>query len=53
MCLPSLPWFPQFFLSEDDHVARKGRESPQSARKLEIVPHSAEGADNTDSSSSE
>lgn len=44
---------PQFFLSEDDHVSRKGRDSPQSARKLDIVPHSAEGADNTDCSSSE
>lgn len=44
---------PQFFLSDDEHAARKGRESPQSARTLDIVPHSAEGADTTDSSSSE
>ncbi|XP_075903855.1 anion exchange protein 2b isoform X2 [Nelusetta ayraudi] len=43
----------EFFLSDDEHAARKGRESPQSARKLDIVPHSAEGADNTDSSSSD
>lgn len=44
---------PQFFLSDDEHVAKQGKESPHSARKLDIVPHSAEGADNTDASSSE
>ena len=44
---------PQFFVSDDDHVAKSDKDSPHSARKLEIVPQSGEGADTEDGSSSE
>lgn len=34
-------------------MAKRGKESPQQARKLEIVPQSGEGADSEDATSSE
>uniref|UniRef100_UPI0037E93780 anion exchange protein 2b n=1 Tax=Semicossyphus pulcher TaxID=241346 RepID=UPI0037E93780 len=43
----------EFFLSDEDHVAKRGKESPHSARELDIVPHSAEGADTDDATSSD
>ncbi|XP_041669769.1 anion exchange protein 2b isoform X2 [Cheilinus undulatus] len=43
----------EFFLSDDDHVSKRSKESPHSARELDIVPHSAEGADHEDASSSD
>ncbi|XP_074549092.1 anion exchange protein 2b isoform X2 [Halichoeres trimaculatus] len=43
----------EFFLSEDDDVAKRGKESPHSARELEIVHHSAEGAEPEDATSSD
>ncbi|XP_030254431.1 anion exchange protein 2b isoform X3 [Sparus aurata] len=43
----------EFFVSDDDHVAKSDKESPHSARKLEIVPQSGEGADTEDGSSSD
>ncbi|CAJ1082555.1 anion exchange protein 2b [Xyrichtys novacula] len=43
----------EFFLSDDDHVAKRGKDSPHSARELDIVPHSAEGADPEDATSSD
>lgn len=52
--MPSRSVFsPQFFVSDEDHVAKCGKESPHLARKLEIVPQSAEGADVEDVTSSE
>nr|QOU09171.1 csolute carrier family 4 member 2B [Lateolabrax maculatus] len=43
----------EFFVSDEDHVAKRGKESPQQARKLEIVPQSGEGADSEDATSSD
>ncbi|XP_035854122.1 anion exchange protein 2b isoform X2 [Sander lucioperca] len=43
----------EFFVSDEDHVAKCGKESPHLARKLEIVPQSAEGADVEDVTSSD
>uniref|UniRef100_A0A3Q3FCB0 Anion exchange protein n=1 Tax=Labrus bergylta TaxID=56723 RepID=A0A3Q3FCB0_9LABR len=43
----------EFFLSDDDHVVKRGKESPHSARELDVVPHSADGADNEDATSSD
>ncbi|XP_034718108.1 anion exchange protein 2b isoform X5 [Etheostoma cragini] len=43
----------EFFLSDEDHVAKRGKESPHLARKLEIVPQSAEGAAAEDATSSD
>ncbi|KAM9337663.1 anion exchange protein 2-like [Symphorus nematophorus] len=43
----------EFFLSDEDHVAKRDKESPHSARELDIVPLSAEGADTEDGSSSD
>ncbi|XP_059182588.1 anion exchange protein 2b isoform X1 [Centropristis striata] len=40
----------EFFLSDEDHVAK---ESPRSARELDIVPQSAAGADTEDATSSD
>ncbi|XP_058486375.1 anion exchange protein 2b isoform X3 [Solea solea] len=42
----------EFFLSEDEHVAKHDTESSHSARELEIVPQSGVGSD-TDVSSNE
>ncbi|XP_063768721.1 anion exchange protein 2b isoform X5 [Eleginops maclovinus] len=43
----------EFFLSDEDQVAKLGKESPHSARALEIVPQSGVGADPEDASSSD
>ncbi|XP_038586486.1 anion exchange protein 2b isoform X2 [Micropterus salmoides] len=43
----------EFFVSDDDHAAKRGRESVSSARELVIVAKSAEGADTEDDSSSD
>ncbi|KAI3354861.1 hypothetical protein L3Q82_004656 [Scortum barcoo] len=43
----------EFFVSDEDHVAKCDKESPHTARKLDIVPHSGVGADTEDSSSSD
>lgn len=43
----------EFFLSDEDQVSKRGKESPHSARELEIVPQSGVGADTEDSSSSD
>ncbi|XP_070709125.1 anion exchange protein 2b isoform X2 [Pempheris klunzingeri] len=43
----------EFFVSDEDHSTKHGKESPHSARDLEIVPQSAEGADTEDGSSSD
>ncbi|XP_039645425.1 anion exchange protein 2b isoform X2 [Perca fluviatilis] len=43
----------EFFVSDEDHVAKRGKESPHLARKLEIVPQSAERADAEDATSSD
>ncbi|XP_034562277.1 anion exchange protein 2b [Notolabrus celidotus] len=43
----------EFFLSDDDHVSKRGKDSPHSARELDIVPHSADGADPDDATSSD
>ncbi|KAM8730861.1 anion exchange protein 2b isoform 1-T1 [Acanthopagrus schlegelii] len=43
----------EFFVSDDDHVAKSDKDSPHSARKLEIVPQSGEGRDTEDGSSSD
>ncbi|CAN9506407.1 unnamed protein product [Ophioblennius macclurei] len=43
----------EFFVSDEDHVGRQGRESPRSARELHIVPHSASGTDAEDSTSTD
>ncbi|XP_073345003.1 anion exchange protein 2b isoform X1 [Pagrus major] len=43
----------EFFVSDEDHAAKSDKESPRSARKLEIVPQSGEGADTEDASSSD
>lgn len=43
----------EFFLSEEDQVAKRDKESPQTARELDIVPQSAAGADTEDASSSD
>ncbi|KAM6971021.1 anion exchange protein 2b isoform 1-T1 [Tautogolabrus adspersus] len=43
----------EFFLSDDDHVVKRGKESPHSARELDIVTHSADGADTEDATSSD
>lgn len=43
----------EFFLSEDDHAAKRGKGSPHSARELDIVPHSAEGTEPEDATSSD
>ncbi|KAI4806490.1 hypothetical protein KUCAC02_017315 [Chaenocephalus aceratus] len=43
----------EFFLSDEDHVSKRGKESPHSARELEIVPQSGVGADTEYASSSD
>ncbi|XP_040922097.1 anion exchange protein 2b isoform X1 [Toxotes jaculatrix] len=43
----------EFFLSDEDHVAKRGKESPRSARELDIVPQSGVGADTEDSTSTD
>ncbi|KAI9516666.1 Anion exchange protein 2 [Dissostichus eleginoides] len=43
----------EFFLSDEDQVSKRGKESPNSARELEIVPQSGVGADTEDASSSD
>ncbi|XP_060920797.1 anion exchange protein 2b isoform X2 [Labrus mixtus] len=43
----------EFFLSDDDHVVKRGKESPHSARELDVVPRSADGADTEDATSSD
>ena len=44
---------PQFFVSDEDHVAKQGTESPHSARELDIVPQSGVGVDTEDATSTE
>ncbi|XP_044031812.1 anion exchange protein 2b isoform X2 [Siniperca chuatsi] len=43
----------EFFVSDEDHVAKWGKESPHSSRELNIVPQSGEGADPEDATSSD
>ncbi|XP_054479243.1 anion exchange protein 2b [Anoplopoma fimbria] len=43
----------EFFLSDEDHVAKRSKESPHSTRELDIVPQSAVGADTEDATSSD
>ncbi|XP_049420756.1 anion exchange protein 2b isoform X1 [Epinephelus fuscoguttatus] len=43
----------EFFVSDEDQVAKRGTESPHTARELDIVPHSGVGADTEDASSSD
>lgn len=42
----------EFFVSDED-VGKHGKESPRPARELHIVPHSASGADEKDSTSTD
>ncbi|XP_071340971.1 anion exchange protein 2b isoform X4 [Trachinotus anak] len=43
----------EFFVSDDDHVASRGKESPHSARELDIVPLSGAAADTEDATSTD
>nr|XP_046226635.1 anion exchange protein 2b isoform X1 [Scatophagus argus] len=43
----------EFFVSDEDHVARQDKESPHSGRRLDIVPHSGVGGDTEDASSTD
>ncbi|KAG7231196.1 hypothetical protein INR49_012027 [Caranx melampygus] len=43
----------EFFVSDDEHLASRGKESPSSARDLDIVPQSGEAADTEDASSTD
>ncbi|XP_029313350.1 anion exchange protein 2b isoform X2 [Cottoperca gobio] len=43
----------EFFVSDEDQVAKRGKDSPHSARELDIVPQSGVGADTEDASSSD
>ncbi|XP_039982294.1 anion exchange protein 2b isoform X2 [Xiphias gladius] len=43
----------EFFVSDEDHVAKQGTESPQSARELDIVPQSGVGVDTEDATSTD
>uniref|UniRef100_A0A8D3CA72 Anion exchange protein n=1 Tax=Scophthalmus maximus TaxID=52904 RepID=A0A8D3CA72_SCOMX len=43
----------EFFVSDEDHVAKCGKESPHSARELDIVPQSGVGADADDVTSTD
>ncbi|KAM9332172.1 anion exchange protein 2b isoform 2-T3 [Pholidichthys leucotaenia] len=43
----------EFFVSDEDHVAKYRKGSPLSARELDVVPHSARGADPEDASSTD
>ncbi|XP_069552462.1 anion exchange protein 2b [Brachyistius frenatus] len=43
----------EFFVSDEDNVRKRGKKSRHSARELEIVPQSAEGADPEDSASTD
>ncbi|KAF7667990.1 hypothetical protein LDENG_00037530 [Lucifuga dentata] len=43
----------EFFVSDEDQVAKSGTESPHSARELAIVPQSGVGADTDDSTSTD
>lgn len=44
---------PQFFVSDEDHAAKSGKESPHSTRELDIVPQSGLGTDTEDATSTE
>ncbi|XP_044195419.1 anion exchange protein 2b isoform X4 [Thunnus albacares] len=43
----------EFFVSDEDHVAKRGKESPSSARELDIVPQSGLGTDTEDATSTD
>ncbi|XP_067433704.1 anion exchange protein 2b isoform X2 [Thunnus thynnus] len=43
----------EFFVSDEDHVAKRGKESPSSARELDIVPQSVIGTDTEDATSTD
>ncbi|TMS09137.1 Anion exchange protein 2 [Larimichthys crocea] len=43
----------EFFVSDEDHSAKCDKESPHSARELDIVPQSGERAETEDASSSD
>ncbi|XP_071777569.2 anion exchange protein 2b isoform X2 [Centroberyx gerrardi] len=43
----------QFFVSDEDNVAKPDKESPRLARELDIVPQSGEGADADEATSTE
>ncbi|XP_071381911.1 anion exchange protein 2b isoform X3 [Centroberyx affinis] len=43
----------QFFVSDEDNVAKPGKESPRLARELDIVPQSGEGADTDEATSTD
>ncbi|XP_022622953.1 anion exchange protein 2-like [Seriola dumerili] len=43
----------EFFVSDDDHVASRDKESPRSARELDIVPQCGEAADTEDGTSTD
>ncbi|XP_042255022.1 anion exchange protein 2b isoform X2 [Thunnus maccoyii] len=43
----------EFFVSDEDHVAKRGKESPSSARELDIVPQSVMGTDTEDATSTD
>ncbi|XP_042366041.1 anion exchange protein 2b isoform X2 [Plectropomus leopardus] len=43
----------EFFVSDEDHEAKRDKESPHAARELDIVPHSGVEADAEDASSSD
>ncbi|KAM3860224.1 anion exchange protein 2-like [Diretmus argenteus] len=43
----------QFFVSDEDHVAKPAKESPHATRELDIVPQSGVGADTDDATSTE
>ncbi|XP_008288536.1 anion exchange protein 2b isoform X3 [Stegastes partitus] len=43
----------EFFVSDEDHAAKRGKESPHSARELDIIPQSGVGTDTEDASSTD
>lgn len=43
----------EFFVSDEDHAAKSGKESPHSTRELDIVPQSGLGTDTEDATSTD